>query len=641
MKHCLLFAFLILPGLSNAQESVNIDRHIQKLYSTPVDVGVIEIILPQYHNIYQNKQFTVRVKNFGTDTIFGFNLDYSQGNHQNGIYWSDTLLPSEVDTAFLPMLTLNPGTETICAYTNLSSDTVSSNDGICKDVHLESARNLNYFDDFESYNYFMKDTSMLQSTQWLNTQPQGTLINNAFSGQNCWVTASSTISSFVGTDMLYSPPILLDSSGVDSIGFKHFYYTVQNDAAYVEYLDSNGVWKILGKVNDTAGFNWYTDTINSQPCFSGFSGKWVHSAICVDQMHYPDIDSLTRFRFVYSSDGSNDITDGWAVDDFYVKKPQIPKDAGITEIQVPSDSCHAGVDQQIRVRIQNFGPDTLFTIPVVYTIDGDSSIHETWTGTLLPDSSTVYSFSQAYRPSHVGFNICAYSALSADELFLNDTTCKQVHVIKAGQDAGIVDIFKISFYPPDTTDMTESVDVLIRIRNFGTDTLYSLPVEYAYKKDSFNWITEIWTGVLIPGDTVVYDFNQNYTTGMVGHYDICARTMHKGDSVTANNKYCERWLGIVGSAVERQINLPGFELHHIAPNPTSNNTTLRINVPYQGSIKMKALDILGRKVYLEETKCTQGENHLNLDMSSWSNGVYVLIINFDGYRLQTKVVKAE
>lgn len=625
MKHALLALFIISTALVNAQNpGVN--------HRAFVDAGVTEIISPVYHNINFNHQFIVVVKNFGTLPVQGFYMIYTHGNNQSSYFCQDTIAPSESDTVMLSILSLNAGTQEICAYTNIPADTVTSNNGVCKDVHVRLTRQPPYFDDFELHEYFMKDTSKLQSTQWVRTQPQGAAINNALSGQKCWVTSASAITAFSGTDMLYPPPVVRYLNGIDSLVFWHYLHTGANDLAYIEYLDSNNTWKILGELNDTSAVNWYNTGSSARPGFNGNSGGWVRAAILVNQPKFADMGLFTRFRFVYYSDGTNSSTDGWALDDFYVKKPRSSKDAGVVEILNPADTCIAGTVQQITVSIKNYGTDTLTSIPLSYKINNNSVVSDNWTGSLLPDSSVIFTFNQSYTPAHMDFSVSAYTQLAADGLLLNDTSFKQVTVQKAGQDAGVVGFGDPAFYSPGYND---SIFMQISLFNFGSDTLKQIPLNL--KMGHLPEVSLMWTGVLAPADSVVYTTPTKVAIP-IGMVQICAYTTLANDSVFDNDTYCGMYLN---SAIPEKSGLPGFELHHAAPNPAQNSTSINFSVPYPGVIKLIAFDLHGRQLHSEEARCTQGDNQLPLNVSGWSNGIYILMLEFEGHRVLTKLVKTK
>jgi hypothetical protein len=339
---------------------------------------------------------------------------------------------------------------------------------------------------------------------------------------------------------------------------------------------------------------------------------------------------FTRFRFIYYSDSTNSATDGWALDDFYLKKPRSAQDAGVVEILSPADTCIAGTIQLITVRIKNFGTDTLSSIPLSYRIDNSSVVNDSWSGSLLPDSSVLFTFSQSFTPAHVDYQVSAYTRLGADGLLLNDTCFKQVYVQKAGQDAGVIGFGDTAFYSPGYSD---SIYVQITLFNYGSDTLKQIPI--SLKMGYFPEVSLMWTGVLAPSDIVVYTTPTKVAIP-IGIIEMCAYTTLANDSVFDNDKYCALYLN---SAVPENSGLAGLQLHHIAPNPAVHNTDISFSVPSSGTARINVFDIHGRRMHSEETGCTQGENHVAVDVSGWSDGIYILVLEYEGHRMQTKFVK--
>ncbi|MBX7046761.1 MAG: T9SS type A sorting domain-containing protein [Ignavibacteria bacterium] len=66
-----------------------------------------------------------------------------------------------------------------------------------------------------------------------------------------------------------------------------------------------------------------------------------------------------------------------------------------------------------------------------------------------------------------------------------------------------------------------------------------------------------------------------------------------------------------------------FELTQNYPNPFNPNTTIRFDLPKKSSYVFSVYDLLGKKVYEEtEANLSPGSYNINLNMSSFSSGVY-------------------
>ncbi len=123
-------------------------------------------------------------------------------------------------------------------------------------------------------------------------------------------------------------------------------------------------------------------------------------------------------------------------------------DAGVTAVIAPVSACLLSVAEPIRVRITNFGDDTIHTnhpIDVYYQIDGKTPHKETAFAprTLKQDSSFIYTFGQTADFSAIrSYTITSYTKYLDDSLLYNDTN--KVNITVHGLPA-------FNLFPDDTT----------------------------------------------------------------------------------------------------------------------------------------------------------------------------------------------
>ncbi|MGM0647146.1 MAG: GEVED domain-containing protein, partial [Bacteroidota bacterium] len=347
----------------------------------PQDAGVIAINKPEKFVINANQQFEVDVKNYGQDTIYGLDIHYTYGSVNNTYTANNVIAPADTATISMPSLSMPYGNVNLCVTSVLLNDSNSFNDGLCKQVYREYVTAPPYVDDFETNNYFRLDTSAsaLSYAQWEFGQPMGNTITGAHSGQTAWMIDLDSNYANSQSDMLYTPKFAIATTGVDSLIFWHYYDTEQGgDGGYVQYMNTSGNFSMLGAINDPSAVNWYTDNVGGPDGFSGNSGGWVRSAICIDSAHIPDMASITQFRFVFTSDGSTNTGDGWAIDDVEIKIPRSPYDAGINQIITPGDSTIVGAGVTVSVEVRNFGINNLTSFPVTYQIGNNPPETQTW-----------------------------------------------------------------------------------------------------------------------------------------------------------------------------------------------------------------------------------------------------------------------
>lgn len=105
-----------------------------------------------------------------------------------------------------------------------------------------------------------------------------------------------------------------------------------------------------------------------------------------------------------------------------------------------------------------------------------------------------------------------------------------VIIPKLAQDAGVAEIIN----PAVSTTIGDSVSVSVKIKNYGKDTLYSIPVNYAI---NINVTTEVYAGTLLPGDSTIYTFTNKFLAP-VSNYPFCAFTTLPTDMQSSNDSIC-------------------------------------------------------------------------------------------------------
>jgi hypothetical protein len=89
--------------------------------------------------------------------------------------------------------------------------------------------------------------------------------------------------------------------------------------------------------------------------------------------------------------------------------------------------------------------------------------------------------------------------------------------------------------PVGGTIIGSQVTVKVRIKNFGSNTQTSIPLQYRINNDPP--VVATWTGTLASLDTASYTFSVPYTSPTV-NYQFCAKTNLVGDGFTPNDQLC-------------------------------------------------------------------------------------------------------
>jgi len=141
--------------------------------------------------------------------------------------------------------------------------------------------------------------------------------------------------------------------------------------------------------------------------------------------------------------------------------------------------------------------------------------------------------------------IIDFESAVAYDLQLNGTgvTLDNVHIYRPDSlDAGTV----VMTSPNAQSMATQNTSVSCVIKNYGTDTLTSIPVAYAVNAGTP--VVETWNGTLLPNQTAAFTFAAQFVSP-TGHYDLCIWTQLAGDTSTWNDSICNQVVGMPVLAV--------------------------------------------------------------------------------------------
>jgi hypothetical protein len=389
------------------------------------DAGVISIIEPDY---IQSEASLVpviaEIKNFGTDTLYSIPMEYTHNANPVVNYtWTGILFPGNTTTVTLPDLTVAAGLNDICVKTVLSLDSNTFNDEKCSQFYGLPPFTM-FEDDMEDGTMLYTDAPAL----WQHGVPTATTINTAHSPDSVWATVLAGNYPNSATGFIYTPS--MSFFGIND-AYLTFYYWIDAeenlDGGYVQYSNNNGTtWASLGDINDPIGYNWFDSYASGTPGWTINSGGWTPAFIKLDAVAGY---STVKFRFGFKSNSSTTYN-GFAIDDIKILAPAVAIDAGVVDVVSPVGATQTGVQTTVQVRIENFGTDTLHSIPLAYRLNtGYPPQNGTWTGTLNPGDTTTYTFTQKYPGPAVDYSLCSYTLLSGDPYKSNDTTCVDLTLV--------------------------------------------------------------------------------------------------------------------------------------------------------------------------------------------------------------------
>ena len=156
----------------------------------------------------------------------------------------------------------------------------------------------------------------------------------------------------------------------------------------------------------------------------------------------------------------------------------------------------------------------------------------------------------------------------------------------------------------------------------GVADVSSLPTNY-----SLQWYYE---NTLLPGETgLTYCLTQtgNVSLEVVDNETGCINTYHSDE--TFNPEYV---CGIVGVEELAKQSLSIF------PNPFNKDLNIEFEIDESEDFSINVIDLLGRKIELDHQVNFSGKYAQSFDFENWTNGVYILEIDFGISKIHQRIV---
>lgn len=210
-------------------------------------------------------------------------------------------------------------------------------------------------------------------------------------------------------------------------------------------------------------------------------------------------------------------------------------DIGVTAILNISDTIYQGSSNIPTAIVRNYGSDTIQAFDISYAISNGAAVVNNYSLTLYPFSTDTVTLT-SFNAIAGNLQLCASTILTADTSTYNDTHCQNYYSYPT-KDALLVDVASIS----DVCGMAYDT-VKVRVTNIGIDIINQAgqsPTTISYQSNNNTIITETFTDVVAPFDTVWYSFNTLVyvgTNNMVDStYDINAWINFPGDNDSSND----------------------------------------------------------------------------------------------------------
>ncbi len=237
-------------------------------------------------------------------------------------------------------------------------------------------------------------------------------------------------------------------------------------------------------------------------------------------------DDLT-FWFISEYFKDNRRTDQVAV---FKLASEYEKDLGVIDIISPQSST-LGNNEPVSIQIRNYGTATQSNFEVYYQIDNGTLVTETFSGTINPGDTQIYTFTTKANLSSQGavYQIKAGTLLTGDEDNNNDSITKEVKNL-IPKDIGIA--YLVS--PVSSPNLGNNEVIHVVVKNFGGETQAHFPVSYSINNASP--IEEVFSESIDPDSEKEFTFSTPVDLSVPGTYELKISTHLAGDMDPANDE---------------------------------------------------------------------------------------------------------
>ena len=381
------------------------------------------------------------------------------------------------------------------------------------------------------------------------------------------------------------------------------------------------------KVSSESGYDYlrfYIDSIETD-YWSGEKG-WTKES-------YPVSEGTHTLKWIYTKDlnVSKGYDRAW-IDYIVFPRFSFSKiNTGIVKINSPVSGFNLTDSETVDIDIKNYGSDTIYNVNVSYQINGSDPVTDTIQAEILPDSIYNHSFSIPADLSEFGqYTLTIYTSLENDEFRGNDTLTTTIENYPT-IDAGIVSITS----PVKGTTFTADEEITVWIKNFGTVSASDIPVYYVIN-DTVP-VEEILDTTIIPGDSVIFSFDQTADMSYYKIYDIVVYTSLNGDTLLYNDT--------IYLTVEHEdtgvddLYKKSLSDIRIYPNPTDGTFILSFEAIRNNKITISLQNLAGQTLYHEKCQVGKGDQLIRINMEKFRPGIYLLNIRTSTGSFTGKIVK--
>ncbi len=494
-----------LNGLHNASAHGNGQMQQYLLFVSEdveldsVDAALTRVVSPRSNIVTQNTHYvSVMLANKGRTPITNANISYNFNDYlhpeQTGVVqWSGSLAPGMSTLVTLDSIDFYEGTTDLLCSVTVDGDTFHTSNNILHyryhRYYVVRPRYIDSFDQEINRWYFPAGYNAYTRNYFERGIPAKSNIASAYSLPNAMVT-SCTESIVTGKrgnrSVAYSPIIDLRLIKADTIEFLLSKNMAEGSFLIIQFRNFENKWVTLDDIGARWGVpreqnsSWYDTpdgwTGNTQP------GEYVRVSIPTKPLSGDFLQDL-QFRFVFTTptttSASASFGDGVAIDNFKLGRQQRDIDVGVTAITHPV-SPQFGQTIYPRVIVHNYGYDSINDFIISYIPYGSYLAHEThcFQG-IMPGQDLEFEFPDPFIITNNypdTFQFTAFTDVQLDVYKDNDTTTQTFALAPLAHDLYLYDLLS----PITRAVAGDSLDITLRLRNFGQNEIEDCDVYYVY-----------------------------------------------------------------------------------------------------------------------------------------------------------------
>lgn len=455
------------------------------------DLAITQIVSPRSYLILDNqpRSISFRIANKGSQPIsnpeihYRFIADTVDSTAVGTLTYDGTLQSGTSGVLTIPPHAFPFGVTDLSIWHEIPDDAVESNNMLEYQYNRFRVVRPIVNDEFDLDNkwYAPRGYNLYSHNYWELGTPGKQRLNAAYSDPNAWVTDLNnniTTGKRGNVSYLYSPIINISQIRGDTISFRLRRNLTNGSSLRLEFYNYENKW---ANVNADSLTNWYNNT--EDECFtdntagSGYDYYWIPSSLISG-----DFNENLQFRFVYTTPIKPSTTasfgEGCAIDNFHVGRARRPVDVGVVGITHPTEPAY-GQTIYPKVLVHNYGTDTVRHLDLGYIHYGTYLPKESSLDCLLPPLATdTFAFTTPFVVTSDfpdTFHITAFTRLTDYDLYRDNDSCTQMFGLSPLEN----DISAHSFvYPLDNAVAGDSLQVTLRIRNFGSSTISNATATY-------------------------------------------------------------------------------------------------------------------------------------------------------------------